>query len=191
MRFTTNNPKSNVENALNLFFIKDHETFVRGGGPAPHYEDVSLYDFIRRIIGTHDLNIPVVDKEELGEALFERLFDGTDTMEGVVALLYTAGWAFSEIRGKLEEYEDASVRVQDVPLVDGVIDIERINPDPCKPKTLGDMLRSMSDEKLAQWITDWMKRQLKCNGIDRPLDPEYKETVLKHLQGPAKEANHG
>ena len=37
MRLTTDNPQNNVETALNLFYIKDGETYVRGGGPAPDY----------------------------------------------------------------------------------------------------------------------------------------------------------
>lgn len=114
MRFTTDNPTNNLQNALNLFFIKGHQAYVRGGGPEPGYEDVSLYDFIRRIVKTHNLDIPTADEEELSEATFERLFDGTDTMEGVVALLYTAGWAFSEIRGRLKKYEDTGMSPEQV-----------------------------------------------------------------------------
>lgn len=87
---------------------------MRGGGSAPKYEDVSLYDFTRRIIETHNLDIPAADDEELSEAAYERLFDGTDTMEGVVALLYTAGWAFTEIRERLKSYEDTGLSPEQV-----------------------------------------------------------------------------
>lgn len=114
MRFTTDKPEGNLQNALNLFYIQDHQAYVRGGGPEPDFKDVSLYDFIRRIIKTHDLDIPAADDEELSEAAYERLFDGTDTMEGVVALLYTAAWAFAEIRGKLASYEDAGLTPKEV-----------------------------------------------------------------------------
>lgn len=37
----------------------------------------------------------------------EWLFDGPDTTEGVMALLYTAAWAYSELRHKLMQYEDS------------------------------------------------------------------------------------
>ena len=33
-RLTTEKPQGNVENALNLFYIKDKETWIRGGGTA-------------------------------------------------------------------------------------------------------------------------------------------------------------
>lgn len=33
-RLTTDKPRDNTETALNLFYIKGHETWVRGGGPA-------------------------------------------------------------------------------------------------------------------------------------------------------------
>ena len=32
MRLTTDNPQNNVETALNLFYIKDGETYVRVAG---------------------------------------------------------------------------------------------------------------------------------------------------------------
>lgn len=113
MRLTTDNPKGNYSTALNLFYIKGKETWVRGGGPAPDYPDVSLYDYIRRAITRHhaggfDLD---VSKEDLDGALFEALFDGTDTKEGLIAALYEAAWAFSIIRHKLKAYEDAGTPV--------------------------------------------------------------------------------
>lgn len=40
-RLTTDIPKGNFENALNLFYNKDGWTWVRRGGTAPDYKDVS------------------------------------------------------------------------------------------------------------------------------------------------------
>lgn len=113
MRLTTDNPEGNYTTALNLFYIKDRETWVRGGGPAPDYPDVSLYDYIRRAITRHhaggfDLG---ASKEDLDDALFEALSDGIDTKEGLIAMLYEAAWAFSIIRHKLKAYEDAGTPV--------------------------------------------------------------------------------
>ena len=34
-RITTDHPSDNIETALNLFYIKNGETWVRGGGPGP------------------------------------------------------------------------------------------------------------------------------------------------------------
>lgn len=107
-RLTTDTPKDNLEAALNLFYIKDHETWVRGGGPGPEYADVSLFDFIRDVVKTHipDVELPE-DNYDLSDMMPEWLMDGIDSAEGIVALLYTAAWAYAELRHKLMRYEDA------------------------------------------------------------------------------------
>lgn len=105
-RITTDHPIDNIETLLNLFYIKDGETWVRGGGPGPEFQDVSLYDYLREIVKNYNLGIDTSSEEEIGWAISERLFDGIDTLEGVVATLYTAGWAFAELRARLELYEN-------------------------------------------------------------------------------------
>lgn len=107
-RLTTDNPKDNIENALNLFYIKDRETWVRGGGPGPECADVSLFDFVRDVVKTHIPNVELPkDDDNLSMMMDEWLFDGPDTAEGVVALLYAAAWAFAELRERLKKYEDS------------------------------------------------------------------------------------
>lgn len=115
---TTDNPHNNTESALNRFYIKDNETWVRGGGAAPDYPDVSLYDFTRKIIKTHNLEIPTADDEAMGDCLAELLFDGTDTIEGIVATLYAAGWAFSALREVLKAYEDTGLMPEEITSTD-------------------------------------------------------------------------
>ena len=105
-RLTTNDPKDNVENALNLFYAKDGETWVRGGGSEPNFEDISLYDFTREAVKKNGLNISSDENDAMAETLYELLIEGTDSAEGIVALLYTAAWAFSELRERLKSYED-------------------------------------------------------------------------------------
>lgn len=106
-RLTTETPKDNLEAELNLFYIKDHETWVRGCGPAPEYADVSLFDLTRDIVKTHipDAELPA-DNDDLSNMMPEWLMDGIDSAEGVVALLYTAAWAYAELRHKLMKHED-------------------------------------------------------------------------------------
>ena len=106
-RLTTDNPKDNYSTALNLFYIKDRMTMVRGGGAAPDYPDVSLPEHMRRIIEAHGVDIPAESDEELDEIMAEMLFDGPETQEGLLAAFYTAAWAFSALREQLKEYEDA------------------------------------------------------------------------------------
>ena len=112
-RLTTDNPQGNTANILNVFYIKDGETWVRGGGDEPDYEDVPLRDIMRRIIRDHKLDI-TTKPIEMDENLYELLFDGVDTIEGVVALLYSAAWAFSELREELKAYEDTGLTPEEV-----------------------------------------------------------------------------
>lgn len=107
-RLITDNPQDNFSTALNLYYNKDRMTWVRGGGDAPDYPDVTLPDYMRQIIKKHDIDLgePLSD-EEMDELMTELLFDGTDTIEGILATLYTTAWAFSIIRDHLAEYESA------------------------------------------------------------------------------------
>lgn len=106
-RLTTNCPDSNLDAALNLFYIKDFETWVRGGGDGPDYPDIRLYDFIRKAakILLPDLDFPM-DDDGVDYAMGELLLDGPDEPTGLLALLYTAAWSYAELRGRLMQYED-------------------------------------------------------------------------------------
>lgn len=102
----SDDPQDNVSTALNLFYAKDGMTWVRGGGPGPKYEDISLTDYVRIIAKEHNLEMAKDESdEEISFEMAELLFDGTGTMEGIVATLYTAAWAFSELRERLKGYE--------------------------------------------------------------------------------------
>lgn len=109
-RLTTDNPKDNIETSLNLFYVKDHETWVRGGGSAPEYADVSLFDFTRRLVRTHipDVELPE-ENDDLSMLMAEWLFDGPESAEGLIATLYAAAWAFAELRHRLATYEDTGL----------------------------------------------------------------------------------
>lgn len=109
-RLTTDNPSDNIEVALNLFYAKDGETWVRGGGPGPEYKDVSLYDFTRNLIKAHIPSADAPDDDnELSAMMGEWLFDDVDSAEGTIATLYTAAWACAELRHKLKAYEDTGL----------------------------------------------------------------------------------
>lgn len=106
-RLTTNCPDNNLDAALNLFYIKDFETWVRGGGDGPDYPDIRLYDFIRKAAKflLPDLDFPM-DDDGVDYAMGELLLDGPDEPTGLLALLYTAAWSYAELRGRLMQYED-------------------------------------------------------------------------------------
>lgn len=106
-RLTTDNPKDNIENALNLFYGKDGWTWVRGGGPAPDYADISLCDFVRMLVKANIPNAELPkDDDALSDLMCDWLIDEPDSAEGIISLLYTAGWAFAELRHRLAHYED-------------------------------------------------------------------------------------
>lgn len=109
-RLTTNYPDNNLDAALNLFYIKDFETWVRGGGDGPDYPDIRLYDFIRKAakILLPDLDFPM-DDDGVDYAMGELLLDGPDEPTGLLALLYTAAWSYAELRGRLMQYEDTGL----------------------------------------------------------------------------------
>lgn len=117
-RLTTDNPKDNIENALNLFYGKDGWTWVRGGGPAPDYADISLCDFVRMLV---KVNIPNAelpkDDDALSDLMCDWLIDEPDSAEGIISLLYTAGWAFAELRHRLAAYEDTGLEPEDINLM--------------------------------------------------------------------------
>lgn len=109
-RLTTNCPDNNLDAALNLFYIKDGETWARGGGDGPDYPDIRLYDFIRKAakILLPDLDFPT-DDDGVDYAMGELLLDGPDEPTGLLALLYTAAWSYAELRGRLMQYEDTGL----------------------------------------------------------------------------------
>lgn len=109
-RLTTNCPDNNFDAALNLFYIKDSETWVRGGGDGPDYPDIRLYDFIRKAakILLPDLDFPM-DDDGVDYAMGELLLDGPDEPTGLLALLYTAAWSYAELRDRLMQYEDTGL----------------------------------------------------------------------------------
>lgn len=108
-RLTTDSQKNNLESALNLFYAKDGEAWVLRGGSEPNYVDVTLFDYIRSaILNVLGCKCPILDldNEELGDVLYDWLFYGNSTVEGLIATLYTAAWAFAELRERLKMYED-------------------------------------------------------------------------------------
>lgn len=114
-RLTTNCPDNNLDAALNLFYIKDFETWVRGGGDGLDYPDIRLYDFIRKAakILLPDLDFPM-DDDGVDYAMGELLLDGPDEPTGLLALLYTAAWSYAELRGRLMQYEDTRLEPEEI-----------------------------------------------------------------------------
>ena len=109
-RLTTDNPTDNIEASLNLFYVRDGDAFIRGGGDAPDYADISVTDFIRKTARAlcPDMLLPE-SAEEISFAMAEYLFDGYEEPSGLIALLYTAAWSYAELRERLKAYEDTGL----------------------------------------------------------------------------------
>lgn len=109
MRLTTNTPQGNLEQSLNLFYAKDGETWVRGYGE--HGADITLLDLTRKLIRQYaqpDEGPETMSDEDVMFAMVDWLYGGTDSMEGVLALLYLAAWVCAELREHLKQFEDVA-----------------------------------------------------------------------------------
>ena len=85
-----------------------------GGGPEPNYDDTTLVELIRRASKTHNLNIEAEDAESLGDEMYDAMFYGVDTVEGIVALLHTAAIQAAVMRNRLAAYEDTGLEPEEI-----------------------------------------------------------------------------
>lgn len=109
MRLTTDTPKNNTQTALNLFYVKDKETWVRGYGE--NGADITLFDLIRKLVRRHTKYAAfpeTMSDSDISFTMAEWLVDGTDSIEGVLALLYQAAWVCAELREHLKQFEDVA-----------------------------------------------------------------------------------
>ena len=106
MKRLTTNDKNHILASLNMFYCKDNEVWVRHEGPPPDYADITLVELIRQAAKVHDLDIQAEDAERLGEEMYNALYDGVYTGEGVLALLHSAAVQAAEMRARLMRLED-------------------------------------------------------------------------------------
>lgn len=104
-RLTTDDANS-IFFGLNLFFVKDREVWIRGGGPEPDYQDCTLTDWINRAAAAQGIELDADDAESLGDIMYDCLQYGADDTEGILALLHTAAVQAAEMRERLKMLED-------------------------------------------------------------------------------------
>lgn len=154
-RLTTDRPEDNVQNTLNLFYIRNRETWIRGGGPAPQYKDVSLDDFMRRMIKEKHVDEKVPERwSEFSEMMAEWLMDEPESETGMLALVYAAAWGFAEIRERLKRYEDTGAM----------------------PDVLEELLEGLTRiEKLGGWdlVDRWVKAASEGRLVELPKEGEF------------------
>ena len=106
MKRLTTDQENAIFSCFNIFYAKGGEIWVRGGGPYPEYQDVTLVQWIRSAAQKHGLNIMAEDPERLGDEMYDALQDGDETVEGIVALLHAAAVQATEMRERLKPIED-------------------------------------------------------------------------------------
>lgn len=104
-RLTTDDTES-ILLGLNLFFVKDKEVWIRGGGPDPDYQDCTLTDWINRAAAAQGIELDADNAEDLGNVMYDCLQYGVDATEGILALLHAAAVQAAEMRGRLAAIED-------------------------------------------------------------------------------------
>lgn len=104
-RLTTDDANS-IFFGFNLFFVKDREVWIRGGGPEPDYQDCTLTDWINRAAAAQGIELGADDAESLGDIMYDCLQFGVDATEGILALLHAAAVQAAEMRGRLSLIED-------------------------------------------------------------------------------------
>lgn len=103
-RMTTDTPDGNYSQALNLF-VRGEDGWVQMPS-----RSISLNDYMKQLIKAHNADIDTEGTpEEFDMTLCEHLFDGPETIEGLLAEHYTLSWALASLRDKLKHYEDARI----------------------------------------------------------------------------------
>nr|UVY55999.1 MAG: MazG-like family protein [Bacteriophage sp.] len=103
-RMTTDTPDGNYSQALNLF-VRGEDGWVQMPS-----RSISLNDYMKQLIKAHNADIDTDGTpEEFDMTLCEHLFDGPETIEGLLAEHYTLSWALASLRDKLKHYEDALI----------------------------------------------------------------------------------
>lgn len=106
MKRLTTDDSNSILLGINLFFVKDREVWIRGGGPEPDYPDCTLTDWINRAAAVQGIELGADDAESLGDVMYDCLQYGVDATEGILALLHAAAVQAAEMRGRLAPIED-------------------------------------------------------------------------------------
>lgn len=103
-RMTTDTPDGNYSQALNLFVIGDD------GCVQMPSRNINLDDYTKQLIKAHSASIDTAGTpQEFDQTMYEHLFDGPETIEGLLAEHYCLSWSLASLRDKLKHYEDAGI----------------------------------------------------------------------------------
>ena len=182
-RLTTDDSKS-ILCGLNLFFAKDGEVWIRGGGPEPDYPDCTLTDWINRAAAVQGIELGADDAESLGDVMYDWLQYGVDATEGVLALLHAAAVQAAEMRGRLEMIEEILSNDYDLDRLRELVEADRdgrCEVLPCKP---GDTINAfrLGDKKKLCVISD-MVTSVTTNKYGWTIKTKSKFLPIKEADG--------
>lgn len=161
-RMTTDTPDGNYSQALNLF-VRGEDGWVQMPS-----RNISLNDYMKQLIKAHNADIDTEGTpEEFDMTLCEHLFDGPETIEGLLAEHYTLSWALASLRDKLKHYEDA--RIPEI-MPEGLQTIERAIGTYGKDAQLTKAVEEMSELTKALCKLKECKRK-----YDTPFNRETQE----------------
>lgn len=165
-RMTTDNEKQGLF-FLNTFYAKDGQAMVRGGGPAPGYEDCTLVDFLSRAATPLGLSLDEEDPETVGEIMYDNLQFGPMERDGVLGFLWLAAVQATEMRGRLKMIENILGENYDLDRLREIVQADRAGRLHIFPVKIGetvwfedpdDVIRSEKIERYnaAERRTGWM-----------------------------------
>lgn len=161
------------------------EVWLRGGGPEPNYDDTTLVELIRRASKTHNLNIEAEDAESLGDEMYDAMFYGVDTVEGIVALLHTAAIQAAVMRNRLAAYEDTGLEPEEIAKIREDVETGYLKSTARRYGIPVDRLRELAQRtgRGGAWCRDFPQGKLfgRSNGMKMEKPSIFTAMCLSHL----------
>lgn len=139
-RMTTDDEKQGFF-LLNTFYAKDGQAMVRGGGPAPGYEDCTLVDFLSRAATPLGISLDEENPEMIDEIMYDNLQFGPMECDGVLGFLWLATVQATEMRGRLKMIEDILGKNYDLDRLRELVEADRDGRCVVLPVKPGGMVR--------------------------------------------------
>lgn len=106
-----------VELAHNSCYVKDHNAMFRS-----YDSEIDARNLARKLI--RDIakcdDDGLSDNDYFDEWISDFLYEGTDSIEGLIAVFYRNLWAMAELRERLKDYEDIGLLPEQIKEVDGL-----------------------------------------------------------------------
>lgn len=169
-RMTTDNEKHGLF-FLNTFYGKDGQVWVRGGGPAPGYEDCTLVDFLSRAATPLGISLDEEDPEIVGEIMYDNLQFGPTECDGVLGFLWLAAVQATEMRGRLKRIEDILGDNYDLDRLREIVEADRDGRCFTTTVKVGDYIFFTYDEEIVM---------CRVQGISLPV---HGKNLILHLGG--------